>query len=146
MTLTVTVVDNETGDTKTAQVPDGDYLILATDPAKVHVQAYASGTHVLTVTGRKPGFGPAYTEEPDPLQPLIDDLHAEFDQGHMKVSAIVDRHRSAWGDRRDIRRPPLGHAGYRGSYQGPDRRVKDDPDVPQWEERRGRPAGGGLGR
>lgn len=25
-------------------------------------------------------------------------------------------------------------------YRGPDRRVKDDPDIPQWEERRGRSA------
>ena len=32
MSLTVTVVDNETGDTDTAQVSDGDYLLICTDP------------------------------------------------------------------------------------------------------------------
>jgi hypothetical protein len=57
MSLRVTVVDEQTGDRDEATVPDGDYLILVTDPATVHVQAYANGTHVLTVKGRKPGFG-----------------------------------------------------------------------------------------
>jgi hypothetical protein len=31
----------------------------------------------------------------DKWQALIDDLHAEFDQGHMKVYGIVARHRAA---------------------------------------------------
>lgn len=52
MTLTVTVTDNETGDTETAQVPDGDYLMIATQPATYSVQAHANGTHVITVKNR----------------------------------------------------------------------------------------------
>jgi hypothetical protein len=39
------------------------------------------------------------TPQPDPLrqawQALIDDLYTEFDQGHMKVWAIVQHHRPA---------------------------------------------------
>lgn len=55
MSLLVTVRDEQTGDTDTTHVPDGDYLILVTDPARVHIQAHANGTHVLTVKGRTAG-------------------------------------------------------------------------------------------
>lgn len=53
MSIRVTVLDQETGDTETIDVPDGEYLILCTDPCRLdHVQEYANGTHVLTVKGR----------------------------------------------------------------------------------------------
>lgn len=52
MTLKVTIVDEQTGDTETTQVPDGDYLMIVTEPAHYAVQAYANGTHVITVKGR----------------------------------------------------------------------------------------------
>jgi hypothetical protein len=57
MSIRVTVVDEETGDTETSTVQDGDYAILTTDPCYVHhIAAYGNGTHVLTVKGRKPGL------------------------------------------------------------------------------------------
>ena len=49
MSLTVTVKDNETGETDSAQVPDGDYLIVCTDPATYSIQTHSNGTHVITV-------------------------------------------------------------------------------------------------
>ncbi len=53
MSLKVTIVDEQTGDTETTQVPDGDYLLIVTDPAYVaHTQAFANGTHQLTIKGR----------------------------------------------------------------------------------------------
>lgn len=53
MSLKVTVVDEQTGETETAQVPDGDYLIICVQPCWLHhVQAHNNGTHVLTVKGR----------------------------------------------------------------------------------------------
>lgn len=57
MSLTVTVVDDQTGDIDTAKVADGDYLLIVTDPAYLHhTDAHANGTHVLTVKGRKAGL------------------------------------------------------------------------------------------
>jgi len=52
MSLKVTIVDEQTGDTETRQIPDGDYLMIVTEPAHYAVQAYANGTHVITVKGR----------------------------------------------------------------------------------------------
>lgn len=47
------MVDEQTGDTSTEVVPDGDYLLIVTDPAYVaNIQTYANGTHVLTIKGR----------------------------------------------------------------------------------------------
>jgi hypothetical protein len=53
----VTVVDVETGDSETREVPEGDYLLICHRPCYEHgVQAYANGTHVLTIKGRKAGL------------------------------------------------------------------------------------------
>lgn len=53
MSITVTVVDNETGDSETMQVADGDYLLTTVAPCFLYyTAAYKNGTHVLTVKGR----------------------------------------------------------------------------------------------
>jgi hypothetical protein len=57
MSIRVTVVDEQTGDTDTTSVQDGDYLLITTEPCYVaHTSAYANGTHVLTVKGRRAGL------------------------------------------------------------------------------------------
>lgn len=57
MSLRVTVVDEQTGDTETQTVADGDYLLIVTEPCHLHyTAAYANGTHVLTIKGRKKGL------------------------------------------------------------------------------------------
>lgn len=62
MSLTVTAVDNETGETNTVHVPDGDYLLICTNPCWLDgVQTHANGTHVLTVKGRQPRAAEADT-------------------------------------------------------------------------------------
>ncbi len=49
----MTVTDPETGDTETVEITD-DYVITCAGSCYVdHVQAYANGTHVITVKGRK---------------------------------------------------------------------------------------------
>lgn len=54
MSLRVTAVDEQTGDEQTVTVPDGDYLLITTDPCHVaSVQAHGNGTHVITVKGRR---------------------------------------------------------------------------------------------
>lgn len=55
VSVRVTVEDIETGDTDSAVVGDGDYLVVCTQPAHYTVQAHANGTHVITVKGRKGG-------------------------------------------------------------------------------------------
>lgn len=63
MSLTVTVVDDQTGETETGHVPDGDYLIIVTQPAFVgSIQTYGNGTHVITVKGRRAG---------QPVDPIV---------------------------------------------------------------------------
>jgi hypothetical protein len=53
MSLKVTVVDEQTGDTETKHVPDGDYLLIVTEPAEASFQVYPTkGTHVITIKGR----------------------------------------------------------------------------------------------
>lgn len=53
MSLTVTAVDNETGETQSVQVADGDYVLIPTSPCYLAATAvHANGTHVLTVKGR----------------------------------------------------------------------------------------------
>lgn len=54
--LRVTVTDVATGESETAEVPAGDYLLLTTAPCYVaSTQAYPlKGTHVLTIKGRAP--------------------------------------------------------------------------------------------
>lgn len=55
--IRVTVTDLGTGDTDEAVITD-DYVVTCAGSAYVHhVQAYAKGTHVITVKGRKPGLG-----------------------------------------------------------------------------------------
>ena len=52
----VTVLDTETGDTETVVISD-DYVISCAGTAYVDgVQAYANGTHVITVKNRKHGL------------------------------------------------------------------------------------------
>jgi hypothetical protein len=51
--IRVTVEDLATGETETVEIMD-DYVILAAGSCHVdHVQAYANGTHILTVKGRR---------------------------------------------------------------------------------------------
>ena len=54
MSITVTVTDDQTGETETTSVRDGDYVLICTEPCHVaSQQAYpAKGTHVLTIKGR----------------------------------------------------------------------------------------------
>ena len=53
MSIRVTVVDEQTGDTETVRVADGDYLLTVVDPCYLdHTQAFGNGTHVLTIKGR----------------------------------------------------------------------------------------------
>jgi hypothetical protein len=53
--IRVTVVDLENGDSATQDVAAGDYLAICVEPCWLDsTQAYdASGTHVLTIKGRK---------------------------------------------------------------------------------------------
>jgi hypothetical protein len=54
MSIRVVVTDEQTGDTETVTVPDGDYFLVCTEPCHLaHVQSYPTkGTHVLTIKGR----------------------------------------------------------------------------------------------
>lgn len=55
MTLRITVLDVETGDSDTAEIPEGDYILIAHDPCHLAgTQIHANGTHVLTVKGHHP--------------------------------------------------------------------------------------------
>lgn len=51
MSLTVTVLDNETGDTATRTVADGDYVLVTANPCYLEATETrnASRTHVLTI-------------------------------------------------------------------------------------------------
>lgn len=82
MSLTVTVVDEQTGETATQRVADGDYLLIVTAPAWLSgIQTYRHGaTHVLTIKGRRgaPAVGDGTTppergagEIADATQPQI---------------------------------------------------------------------------
>lgn len=55
MSITVTVVDTETGESQTRTVPENDYFMLCTGTCyTADIQAYPqSGTHVITIKGRK---------------------------------------------------------------------------------------------
>jgi hypothetical protein len=54
MSVRVTVVDEQTGDTETKRVPDGDYLLIVVEPCHLaHTQAHLNGTHVLTIKDYK---------------------------------------------------------------------------------------------
>lgn len=56
MSVKVTCTDEQTGESDTCVVADGDYLLIVTDPCYLHHTAvYKNGaTHVLTVKGRVP--------------------------------------------------------------------------------------------
>jgi hypothetical protein len=56
MTLRVTVIDLESGESETRDVAAGDYLLTTADPCYVaHIQTFPrSGTHILTVKGWGP--------------------------------------------------------------------------------------------
>jgi hypothetical protein len=57
VSIRVTVVDEQTGESETTTVQDGDYLLITTEPCYVaHTAAHANGTHVVTVKGRKAGL------------------------------------------------------------------------------------------
>jgi hypothetical protein len=63
MSLTVTVRDEETGETATRTVQDGDYVLVCAPPCRLDsAQAYANGTHVLTVKDRRASPSLAATE------------------------------------------------------------------------------------
>lgn len=54
MSVRVTVENLGTGDVETKEVPDGDYLLIVTEPAEASFQVFpTTGTHVITVKGRK---------------------------------------------------------------------------------------------
>ena len=53
--IKVTATDIDTGDSEEATISN-DYVVTCAGSAYVHhVQAYANGTHVITVKGRKRG-------------------------------------------------------------------------------------------
>lgn len=57
--IQVTVTDLDTEESETAVIAD-DYVLTCAGSCYVHhVQAYANGTHVITVKGRKQGRGDA---------------------------------------------------------------------------------------
>jgi hypothetical protein len=50
--IRVTVVDLKTGDSETAEIEPGNYVLVCAEPAYIaHTQAHGNGTHVLTVKG-----------------------------------------------------------------------------------------------
>ncbi|GAA2861169.1 hypothetical protein [Nonomuraea rubra] len=50
--LKVTVEDPETGETATTEIPPGSYLLLCAEPChRTALNAYATGTHQITVKG-----------------------------------------------------------------------------------------------
>lgn len=55
MTLNVNVTHAETGDSDSATVVEGDYLILCHEPCRLDgIQRYANGTVVLTIKDHRP--------------------------------------------------------------------------------------------
>lgn len=50
MSLTVTVLDNETGETETRTIPNHDHVVITCGDAFIsHVSRYASGTTQYTI-------------------------------------------------------------------------------------------------
>lgn len=50
--IRVTVLDLKTGETETAEIEPGNYIVVCAEPAHIaHTQAHANGTHILTVKG-----------------------------------------------------------------------------------------------
>ena len=55
--IRVTIEDIETGDKEVVVLTDDYVLICAGSAEQTHVQAYGSGTHVITVKGLPYGLG-----------------------------------------------------------------------------------------
>lgn len=54
--LMVTVLDTETGETGTAEVKPGGYLVVCAEPAYVyHEDVHANGTRIVTIKKRGRG-------------------------------------------------------------------------------------------
>lgn len=64
MTLKVTVLDVETGQTGEATVVDGDYVLICAAPCRLaDTQAYpTNGMHVLTIKGHSPKRAPVVSD------------------------------------------------------------------------------------
>lgn len=56
MTLRIIVTDIDTGESDTAEIAEGDYLLITHKPCyEASVQTYpTTGTHVLTIKGHAP--------------------------------------------------------------------------------------------
>lgn len=54
MTLRITVLDIETGDSDSAEISEGDYLLICHDPCTLAHAEPDGTTHVLTITGYAP--------------------------------------------------------------------------------------------
>lgn len=54
MTLRITVRDLETGDTDSAEINEGDYLLICHNPCALTHAEPDGTTHVLTITGYAP--------------------------------------------------------------------------------------------
>ncbi len=53
MSITITVTDNETGESESKTI-ENDYVLVCDGSVYLaHTNAHANGTHVLTVKGRK---------------------------------------------------------------------------------------------
>lgn len=52
MSLTITVTDDQTGDTQTVSIPEGEYFLVCHEPCHLSsTAAYSTGTHLLTIKG-----------------------------------------------------------------------------------------------
>lgn len=60
MSIIVTVTDEQTGDTDTTRVEDGDYLLICVEPCHLTYQQHypTSGKAQLTIAGRIANGGP----------------------------------------------------------------------------------------
>ena len=54
MTLRITVLDVETGDYDSAEITEGDYLLICHDPCTLTHAEPDGTTHTLTITGCAP--------------------------------------------------------------------------------------------
>jgi hypothetical protein len=55
MSLRVTVLDEQTGETATRTIADGDYVLVTAAPCYLDgIQSYSNGTRTLTVKDHRP--------------------------------------------------------------------------------------------
>lgn len=53
MSIKVRVTDEQTGDTAERTVPDGDYIVICTEPCEIgDIRMFRGGTHVVVIRGR----------------------------------------------------------------------------------------------